>query len=90
MLLNGYFCAPDALTGEIAELAGREGDDAVACGVDGVVGGHGSAFTGTLCQADLADDNLASCNFLTAEQFNAQALALGISRIFGGTASFDM
>lgn len=89
-LLNGNFSPANALAGEAAEFAGREGYDAVAGSVDSVIGAELSAITSTLGQADLANNNLASRDFLAAEQLNAKALALTVSGIFGGTASFHM
>ena len=62
-LLDSDFGAADALAGEAAELAGREGYDAVAGSVNGVVGAQLGTFTGALGQADLADDDLAGFTF---------------------------
>jgi hypothetical protein len=90
LLFYSYFCASNALAGEVTELAGSEGYDTVTGSVDGVVGAQESAFTSTLRQADLTYDYLAGRNFLATKKLNAKALTFTVAGIFGCTTSFDV
>jgi CTP synthase len=59
-------------------------------GVNREISRYKSAGPGPFGLADLADDDVTGFNFLTAPDFNAQALSLAVSVIFGGTAGFYM
>lgn len=78
------------MAGEAADFAGFVGYDAVLSCVDGEVAAELGAFAGTLGQANLAHDNLASGDFLAAKELNTEALAAAVACVFGGTACFDV
>lgn len=69
-LFNSDFCAPDGFAGEGFDLALDVGDNAVFCGVDGVVAANIGAIAGALGQANLADNNFAITDFFTAKALN--------------------
>jgi hypothetical protein len=89
-LLDSDFRTTNRFAGEVAESAGLESYDTVTCGVDGEVAAQLGAVAGALGEADLADDDLAGLNFLSAKQLDAKPLAGAVAGIFGGTASFHV
>ena len=68
--------------GEFGFLDLFEGDDTRLSGVDGVVAAHVCACTSDLGSACLADEYLASVNFLATETLDAEALARVVMDVF--------
>ncbi len=89
-LFYRYFGAADGAPGEGADFAAGHFDRTVFGGVDGEVAAHGRAGAGTLCGADLADDNFAIFDDLAAKALDTEALALAIASVFTCTTGFDM
>jgi hypothetical protein len=89
-LFYNYFCTLYRFARKKADSASLELDNAIFSGVNSEIAANFGAHTRALGHADLADDDLADLDFLAAEQLHTEALALAISGIFGGTASFDM
>lgn len=88
--MNSDFGAADAAAAEEPDPACLELYDAVFGGVNREVAAHEGADTGTLGHADLAYDNLAGLNFLSAEKLNSEALARAVVDVLGCTAGFDV
>ncbi len=89
-LFDGDFGAADRTTAEGADFAAGHFDDAVTRSMDGEVTAKFGAVTSALALADLAYDNLTGFDCLTTEKFDTEALALAVSSIFAGTASFNV
>ncbi len=58
--------------------------------MNGEVARHIGAWARKFGRTSLADKNFAVFDFLTAEAFDAKALASIVMDVFGGTASFNM
>lgn len=70
-LFDGDFSTANRAAAEGTDFAAGHLDDAVLGGVDGKIAAHHGAFTGALCLADLANDNLAGFDSLAAKKFDS-------------------
>jgi hypothetical protein len=90
ILPNGNFGAANALACKSTNFAAGKGDNTVTRCMDCEVAAEHSAVAGALREANLTNDDLTDGDLLTAEEFDTKPLALAVSGIFGGTASFHM